>query len=79
VHFLYDKLKDDTAVARRFLSDYDCHVFFPRELQLLFLHAGFEVENIWGGYDRSPLQERSRQIVIVGRKAAVQGSGGLEP
>jgi len=27
------------------------HIFFPRELQLLFLATGFSIEAIYSGYD----------------------------
>jgi hypothetical protein len=29
-------------------------VYFARELQLLFMHAGFEIESVYGDYTRRP-------------------------
>ena len=55
-------------VDDRFLSDYECHVFFPRELRLLFLMTGFGVESVWGNYSREPFRETSRTMIITGRK-----------
>jgi SAM-dependent methyltransferase len=52
----------------RYFSRLDMHQFFPRELQLLFLSAGFQVEAIYGDYGRKPFGQGTRQIV-VGRKA----------
>jgi len=52
----------------RYLTKLDMHIFFPRELQLLFLASGFAIEAIYGGYDWKPLGRGTRQIV-VGRKA----------
>ncbi|HWI58991.1 MAG TPA: class I SAM-dependent methyltransferase [Bacillota bacterium] len=68
VHFLYDKLHDESAVTERFVSDYECHVFYPRELQLLFLLAGFRVERLWGNYQRGRLGEASTQLIVAGTK-----------
>jgi SAM-dependent methyltransferase len=67
IHFLYDAL-DRSSTAERFVSDFDSHVYFPRELELLFLYTGFEIESKWGDYAFGPLSETSRQIVMVGRR-----------
>jgi SAM-dependent methyltransferase len=51
----------------RYFSRLDMHQFFPRELQLLFLSTGFQVETIYGDYNWKPFGQGTRQIV-VGRK-----------
>ncbi len=56
-----------TGENERYLTKLDMHVFFPRELQLLFLASGFSIEAIYGGYDWKPFGRGTRQIV-VGRK-----------
>src|SRR5437660_3065895 len=56
-----------TGDHERYLTKLDMHIFFPRELQLLFLAAGFSIEAIYGGYDWAPFGRGTRQIV-VGRK-----------
>ena len=69
VHFLYDRFQGaDDDQARRYISDFESHVYFPRELQLLFLHTGFEVESTYGGYRGERLGSRSSAIVMIGRK-----------
>lgn len=68
VRFLYDRLRDESEVAERFLSDYESHIFYPRELQLLFLLTGFSIEFIFGSYDRAPLRPSSAVMVVAGRK-----------
>jgi len=69
VHFLYDRFEvtDRDEQARRYVSDFESHVFFPRELQLLFLHTGFAVESCYGGYRFEKLSSTSRALVMVGR------------
>jgi SAM-dependent methyltransferase len=67
IRFIYDKFE---AQGRQdhFISDYESHVYFPREMELLFLHSGFEIEEIFGDYQGSPLGFTSRQMVTVGIK-----------
>ncbi len=57
----------ETGDNERYLTKLDMHVFFPRELQLLFLATGFAIEAIYGDYDWKPFGKGTRQIVI-GRK-----------
>ena len=57
----------ETGENERYLTRLDMHMFFPRELQLLFLATGFSIEAIYGGYDWKPFGRGTRQIV-VGRK-----------
>ena len=57
----------ETGENERYLTKLDMHIFFPRELQLLFLASGFRIEAIYGSYDWKPFGQGTRQIV-VGRK-----------
>src|SRR5579875_3312773 len=57
----------ETGENERYLTKLDMHIFFPRELQLLFLASGFNIEAIYGSYDWKPFGQGTRQIV-VGRK-----------
>ena len=56
-----------TGKNERYLTRLAMHVFFPRELQLLFVASGFSIETIYGDYDGKPFGRGMRQIV-VGRK-----------
>lgn len=70
VHFLYDRFEvhDQDEQARRYVSDFESHVYFPRELQLLFLYTGFEIEATYGDYRFGRLTRTSREMVMVGRR-----------
>jgi SAM-dependent methyltransferase len=57
----------ETGEHERYFNKLDLHIFFPRELQLLFLASGFRIEAIYGSYDWKPFGQGTRQIV-VGRK-----------
>lgn len=49
----------------RYLTTLDMHVFFPRELQLLFLATGFHIDAIYGDYDWRPFGKGTRQIIVA--------------
>lgn len=69
IRFLYDKLPAGDSVGHRYISDFDAHVYYPRELDLLFLHTGFEVEARYGDYRGRPPRATSEQLIVVGRRA----------
>ena len=69
IRFLYDKFTAGTTEGpMRSLSDFESHVYFPRELQLLYLCTGFVVDAVFGDYHPRPLRESSRQMIAVGRR-----------
>lgn len=72
VRFLYDEFVNGKSAegSRRLISDYESHVYYPRELQLLFKMAGFTIESLWGDYYRGPLRNRSDAMVIIARNQA---------
>jgi SAM-dependent methyltransferase len=65
IRFLYDKLTEDGKVDR-YISDFDCHVYYPREVELLFRLAGFDVESRFGDYQMRPLRKSSRAMIFMG-------------
>ena len=67
VRFLYDRFTADDPVDR-YVSDFESHVYFPCELQLLFLHTGFDLEDTFGSYFERPLRPTSREMLVVGRR-----------
>jgi SAM-dependent methyltransferase len=71
IQFLYDRFSRDAHVER-YVSDFACHVFFPRELQLLYRLAGFDMEAVWADYTFQPPRAGTREIVLVGRKPATR-------
>jgi SAM-dependent methyltransferase len=68
IRFLYDKFPEGKRVDR-YLSDFDCHVYYPRELELLFQSTGFQIESKYGDYSRRTLRPASRQMIFIGRRA----------
>jgi SAM-dependent methyltransferase len=68
IRFLYEKYQDGRAVES-YIDDFASHVFFPRELALLFIHAGFEIERTLGDYRGRPLCANSPLIIMLGQRA----------
>jgi SAM-dependent methyltransferase len=68
IRFLYDRFTAEHVVDR-YLSDFESHVYFPREVQLLFLITGFEIEQVYGSYFERPLRPTSREMITVGRRS----------
>lgn len=71
IRFLYDKFLG-TAPPERSVSDFESHVYYPREMRLLFLHTGFTIEAVYGDYQGRSLRPSSRQMIFVGVKAEQQ-------
>lgn len=67
--FLYEKYHRKILVES-YIDDFESHVYFPRELRLLYLHAGFEIEDVFGDYNRRPLRASSQLMIMIGRKPA---------
>jgi SAM-dependent methyltransferase len=68
IRFLYDRFPDSSQVDR-YVSDFDCHVYYPREVELLFRLTGFSVEAWFGDYTMRPLRTSSRQLIGIGVKS----------
>jgi hypothetical protein len=68
IRFLYDKFPGGDQVDR-YVSDFDSHVYYPREVELLFRLTGFRVDTWWGDYAMRRLRTSSRQLIGVGSKS----------
>jgi hypothetical protein len=67
IRFLYEKYRDGRLMDS-YLDDFASHVFFPRELELLFIHAGFQLENTIDDYQGRPLSAHSPLVIMTGRR-----------
>jgi SAM-dependent methyltransferase len=65
IRFLYDKFAGERA--ERWVSDFESHVYFPRELELLYRQTGFVVEATYGDYRFRTPRPSPRALVLVGR------------
>jgi SAM-dependent methyltransferase len=67
IRFVYDQFPTGEA-ADRYVSDFRAHVYFPREIELLFRLTGFTVEQRFGDYRGRRPRTSSRQLITVGRR-----------
>lgn len=67
IRFLYEKYKDGRGVES-YIDDFASHVFFPRELALLFIHTGFQIERTIGSYNGKQLAPNSPLIIMIGNR-----------
>jgi trans-aconitate methyltransferase len=67
VRFLYDRFAEH-VLAERLVTDFASHVYFPAELELLFLSAGFEIARQYGDYGFVPVDRTSPFVVTVARR-----------
>lgn len=77
---VYESSRYDTVNQRLYLrwffefpdrttsTRYSLRMFFPEELRCVLLSNGFETEDRFGWYDRSPLTDESGTQIIVARK-----------
>ena len=67
VRLLYDRF-DQRALAERLVTDFACHIYFPAELELLFLSAGFEIAQQYGDYRFVGVDRTSPYVVTLARR-----------
>lgn len=66
IRFLYDRFPNGEQ-PDRYISDFDSHVYYPREVELLFRLTGFDVERRLGDYRMRPLRPSSTALIVIGR------------
>jgi SAM-dependent methyltransferase len=67
VHLLYDRF-DQRGLAERLVTDFASHIYFPAELELLFLSTGFQIAQQYGGYRFVSVDRTSPYVVTVARR-----------
>lgn len=67
VRQIYDRF-EQRALAERLVANFASHVYFPSELELLFVSAGFEIAPQYGDYRFVPRDRTSEYVVTVARR-----------
>jgi ubiquinone/menaquinone biosynthesis C-methylase UbiE len=65
-HFVEERLTTGGDVIVQ-TADLRLHVYFPRELELLFRLAGYQIEAAYGDYAFGPFTAASEYLTMVGR------------
>jgi ubiquinone/menaquinone biosynthesis C-methylase UbiE len=66
--FIYHEWGQDGALVRTTRRGYTLCYIWPREFEHLLARCGFEVEALYGWFDRRPFDENSAEQVWVARK-----------
>ena len=70
VRLVYDKF-DARELTERFVTDFHNHIYFPAELELLFIASGFTIEQQFGDYAFGAFGRTSPFLITVARKPVV--------
>lgn len=66
VTWIYDEITADRVVERTVVP-VTIHYFFFNELRLLLEACGFEVESVYGDFDRSPFEDGCPRMVVIAK------------
>jgi hypothetical protein len=67
--YRHEQLDDERfVVATRYRCFTLCYIW-PREMEHLLARCGFEIEDVYGGFDRRPLDEDSTEQIWVARRS----------
>lgn len=65
--FIYETLEDGVAVAREF-EPLAIRYFHRYEIEHMLARAGYEVEAVYGGWEREPFTENGQEMIWVARR-----------
>lgn len=68
VNFVYERLDDEGTVVSRQHKSYTLCYIWCNEMQHLLELCGFEVEALYGGFDRTAFTAESSEMIWVARK-----------
>ena len=63
-------LTDTTGQTERLVQGFPFRYFFRYELEHLLARSGFELVELFGDFDRSPLDDQSTEMIFVATKVA---------
>jgi ubiquinone/menaquinone biosynthesis C-methylase UbiE len=72
VRLLYDRF-DQHGLTERLVTNFVSHVYFPSELELLFMSTGFSPVEHYGNYELVPVDRTSLHVVTVARRLREAG------
>jgi len=67
--FIYDEVDENGQVVRRYYKPLKLRWMYRYETEHLLARSGFAVQTLYGGFDRRPFDENSREMIWVARKA----------
>jgi len=65
IELTYYLVNENAEDTRLFVHAFDMRWYLRNELVLLVERAGFQIENVFGDFDNSPLSDDSPEIIVV--------------
>lgn len=63
ITWIYDTTADNGGPIHRTISQFNYHYLYPHQLELRLRQSGFQLEALWGDYNRSPFHEESDRLL----------------
>jgi ubiquinone/menaquinone biosynthesis C-methylase UbiE len=67
ITWVYDATPANGGPIYRTISQFNYHYLYPHQLELQLHHSGFQLEALWGDYDKSPFNEESSRLLVIAR------------
>ena len=68
IRMMIEELDDDSVVVRKMYRDYSLRYCHRWEIHHLLVMCGFEIEDLWGDFDRSVFTPGSTEMIWVARR-----------
>ena len=65
ITWIYDVTPANGGPIHRTISQFTYHYLYPHELELQLRQSGFQLEALWGDYNRSPFDEESDRLLVI--------------
>ena len=65
ITWIYDATPTDGGPIHRTISQFRYHYLYPHQLEMQLRQTGFQLEAMWGNYDRSPFDEESNRLILL--------------
>ncbi len=69
IRMVIEELDEDNSVSRKMYRDYSLRYCYRWEIHHLLMMCGFEIEYLFGDFDRSEFDASSTELIWVARKA----------
>ena len=64
--WIFDRSPAGGGSVIRNVVENSFHYYFPHQIELALKSTGFELQNLYGDYDRSPFKSQSQRMLVIG-------------
>jgi hypothetical protein len=65
ITWLYDATPPTGGAIHRTISQFDYYYLFPHQLEMALRQNGFQLEAMWGDYERTEFDEASERLLLL--------------